>query len=81
MDLLHNITSGFGVALTLQNSSTAPSGVFFGQMVGVLPGIGAPTAIALLPSPHLHHESHNRDHHARRASTMEWHTAGPSRRC
>ncbi len=48
MDVLHNISSGFAVALTLQNILYCAVGVFFGQMIGVLPGIGAPTAIALL---------------------------------
>src|SRR6266850_913479 len=48
MDLLHNLQQGFATALTFQNILYCSFGVFFGQMIGVLPGIGAPTAIALL---------------------------------
>ena len=48
MDLLSNLFTGFTVALTWQNILFCGLGVLFGQLVGVLPGIGAPTAIALL---------------------------------
>jgi len=48
MDLLHNLYNGFAIALTLKNIMYCSFGVFFGQIIGVLPGIGAPTAIALL---------------------------------
>ena len=48
MDLWHNLYNGFAVALTFQNVMYCSFGVFFGQIIGVLPGIGAPTAIALL---------------------------------
>jgi putative tricarboxylic transport membrane protein len=48
MDLLHNLYNGFTIALTLKNVMYCSFGVFFGQIIGVLPGIGAPTAIALL---------------------------------
>ena len=48
MELFHNLYNGFAVALTFQNILYCGFGVFFGQMIGVLPGIGAPTAIALL---------------------------------
>jgi putative tricarboxylic transport membrane protein len=48
MDLLHNLYTGFSIALTFNNVIYCLVGVFFGQIVGVLPGIGAPTAIALL---------------------------------
>jgi len=48
MDLLQNLYTGFGIALTWQNLLCCTAGVFFGQLIGVLPGIGAPTAIALL---------------------------------
>ena len=48
MDLLSNLFTGFTVALTWQNLLFCGLGVLFGQLVGVLPGIGAPTAIALL---------------------------------
>lgn len=48
MDLLHHLYTGFAIALTLNNILYCLAGVFMGQIVGVLPGIGAPTAIALL---------------------------------
>ncbi len=48
MDLLHNLYTGFSIAFTFNNVIYCLVGVFFGQIVGVLPGIGAPTAIALL---------------------------------
>ncbi|MEI7670612.1 MAG: tripartite tricarboxylate transporter permease [Deltaproteobacteria bacterium] len=48
MDLLNNIYSGFSIALTWHNLLYCTVGVFCGQVIGVLPGIGAPTAIALL---------------------------------
>jgi putative tricarboxylic transport membrane protein len=48
MDLLHNLYTGFTIALTGQNLLCCTVGVLFGQLIGVLPGIGAPTAIALL---------------------------------
>src|SRR5512137_2295215 len=48
MDLLNNLYNGFSIALTFNNVIYCLVGVFFGQIVGVLPGIGAPTAIALL---------------------------------
>jgi len=48
VDLLSNLLTGFTVALTWQNILFCGLGVLFGQLVGVLPGIGAPTAIALL---------------------------------
>src|SRR5919202_5108499 len=48
MDLLHNLQQGFATAFTFTNIVYCSFGVFFGQIIGVLPGIGAPTAIALL---------------------------------
>ena len=48
MDLLSNLSHGFLIALTWQNLFFCGVGVLFGQIVGVLPGLGAPTAIALL---------------------------------
>ena len=48
MDVLGNLYNGFAVALTWQNILFCGLGVLLGQLVGVLPGIGAPTAIALL---------------------------------
>jgi putative tricarboxylic transport membrane protein len=47
-DLLSNLSTGFDQALTLQNLGYAFVGVLIGTVVGVLPGIGAITAIALL---------------------------------
>jgi TctA family transporter len=48
MDLLHNLELGFSVALTLKNILYCFAGTVIGTLVGVLPGIGTPTAIALL---------------------------------
>ncbi|MFB3817610.1 MAG: tripartite tricarboxylate transporter permease [Candidatus Methylomirabilales bacterium] len=48
MDLLNNLWMGFSISLTPINILYCLSGAFVGQMVGVLPGIGAPTAVALL---------------------------------
>src|SRR4030042_316957 len=48
MDLLQNLYMGFSISLTPINILYCLAGCFFGQIVGVLPGIGAPTAVALL---------------------------------
>ena len=48
MDLFHNMYTGFSIALTWVNLFYCSAGVLVGQIIGVLPGIGAPTAIALL---------------------------------
>ena len=48
MELFNNLYTGFSIALTFNNIIYCLVGVLFGQIVGVLPGIGAPTAIALL---------------------------------
>lgn len=48
MELLQNLSTGFAIALTGKNLLWCTAGVFFGQLIGILPGIGAPTAIALL---------------------------------
>ena len=48
MDLFHNLYIGFSIALTWVNLLYCGVGVLVGQIIGVLPGIGAPTAIALL---------------------------------
>jgi len=48
MDLLQNLYMGFSISLTPINILYCLAGCFLGQMVGVLPGIGAPTAVALL---------------------------------
>jgi putative tricarboxylic transport membrane protein len=44
----HNLTLGFGVAATPSNLLLALVGVFLGTVIGVLPGIGPMTGIALL---------------------------------
>jgi len=48
MDMLSNLTIGFGVALTLQNVLYCFVGVLLGTVVGVLPGIGPVTTVAML---------------------------------
>jgi len=48
MDLLHNLELGFSVALTLKNILYCFAGTVIGTLVGVLPGIGTPTTVALL---------------------------------
>src|SRR5581483_6814274 len=48
MDLLHNLSFGFGVAVTLQNLAYCFLGVLVGTLIGVLPGIGPLATIAML---------------------------------
>src|SRR4051812_49360647 len=48
MDLLHNLTLGFGVALSFQNLLYALIGCMVGTLIGVLPGIGPVATIAML---------------------------------
>ncbi len=48
MDVLNNLLFGFSVALTPSNLAYAFIGVIVGNLVGVLPGLGPPTAIAVL---------------------------------
>ena len=48
MDIFSNILLGFGVAATLQNLAYCMLGAVLGTMVGVLPGIGPVTTVALL---------------------------------
>jgi len=48
MELWNNLMMGFAISLTWENLLYCLAGCFVGQMVGVLPGIGAPTAVALL---------------------------------
>ena len=48
MGLLQNLYMGFSISLTPINIFYCLAGAFFGQIIGVLPGIGAPTAVALL---------------------------------
>ncbi|MEO5732337.1 MAG: tripartite tricarboxylate transporter permease [Rubrivivax sp.] len=51
MDLIHNLSMGFGVAFTLQNLLYAFGGAVLGTLIGVLPGLGPVATIAmLLPS-------------------------------
>jgi len=51
MDLLHNLSLGFGVAFTLTNLLYAFFGCILGTLIGVLPGLGPVATIAmLLPS-------------------------------
>ena len=47
-DLVHNLSIGFGVALSLQNLMYCFIGVLLGTLVGVLPGIGPLATIAML---------------------------------
>jgi putative tricarboxylic transport membrane protein len=50
MELLHNLGTGFSVALTYQNIIYCFFGVLLGTLIGVLPGIGpVPTIAMLLP--------------------------------
>jgi len=48
MDLFGNLAIGFGVALTLENILYCFVGVLLGTLVGVLPGIGPVTTVAML---------------------------------
>src|SRR5882757_3512320 len=48
MDVLANLGLGFAVALTLQNVAYCFIGVLLGTMIGVLPGIGPVTTVAML---------------------------------
>ena len=48
MDLLANLSLGFGVALTPINMLYAFIGCFLGTLIGVLPGIGPIATIAML---------------------------------
>src|SRR5258707_7897685 len=48
MDVFANLALGFGVALTLQNIAYCFVGVLLGTLVGVLPGIGPVTTVAML---------------------------------
>jgi putative tricarboxylic transport membrane protein len=48
MDTLHYLLNGFSVALQWQNILFAFAGVLIGTMVGVLPGIGPISGVALL---------------------------------
>ena len=48
MDLIANLSLGFGVAFTPINLMYAFIGCLLGTLIGVLPGIGPMTGIALL---------------------------------
>lgn len=48
MDIFNNLMLGFSVALSLKNFIYCVAGSLLGTMVGVLPGLGAATTIALL---------------------------------
>src|SRR5712675_1379535 len=48
MDVLANLGLGFAVALTLQNVVYCFIGVLLGTVIGVLPGIGPVTTVAML---------------------------------
>ena len=48
MDVLSNLELGFAVALTLQNIVYCFIGVLLGTVIGVLPGIGPVTTVAML---------------------------------
>jgi putative tricarboxylic transport membrane protein len=48
MDLINNLSMGFGVAFTFQNLLYAFIGCLLGTLIGVLPGIGPVATIAML---------------------------------
>ena len=48
MDLINNLSLGFGVAFTVQNLIYAFIGCLLGTLIGVLPGIGPVATIAML---------------------------------
>src|SRR5471030_217675 len=48
MDMLHNLSLGFSVALSFQNLLYALIGCMVGTLIGVLPGIGPVATIAML---------------------------------
>jgi len=48
MDVLANLGLGFAVALTVQNVVYCFIGVLLGTVIGVLPGIGPVTTVAML---------------------------------
>lgn len=48
MDLLNNVLMGFGVALEPYNLMWAAFGVFMGNLIGVLPGLGVLASISIL---------------------------------
>ncbi|VGO10895.1 Tricarboxylate transport membrane protein TctA [plant metagenome] len=48
MELLNNVMAGFSVAFQLENLAWSLFGVFMGNLIGVLPGMGVLAAISIL---------------------------------
>src|SRR5437763_3839968 len=48
MDVISNLGLGFSVALTIQNIAYCFIGALLGTLIGVLPGIGPVTTVAML---------------------------------
>src|SRR2546430_15467380 len=48
MDVIANLGLGFAVALTVQNIAYCFIGALLGTLIGVLPGIGPVTTVAML---------------------------------
>ena len=48
MDIVNNLIQGFGVAFQLENLMWAVFGVFMGNLIGVLPGMGVLASISIL---------------------------------
>lgn len=48
MESLSNLLMGFGIALTLYNVVIVSVGVFLGVIIGVLPGLGGTSGVAIL---------------------------------
>ena len=48
MDEINNLFQGFAVALTLPNIGFMFIGIFFGVLIGVLPGLGGANGVAIL---------------------------------
>ena len=53
MDLIANLSLGFGVAFTPINLMYALVGCILGTLIGVLPGIGPVATIAMLLPPRM----------------------------
>jgi len=66
MDLIANLSLGFGVAFTPINLLYAFIGCVLGTLIGVLPGIGPVATIAMLSAGHLCVAAGFCPHHARR---------------
>lgn len=48
MDLFSNVANGFSIALTPENLLYCALGVFLGTVIGMLPGLGSATGVALV---------------------------------